>query len=173
MLDRCENKHDQLNDDNGDDTNIPDWAYNNNSSTVPTTNHDTILPVLTSTAETAPAHAIETSALNCCLKSVIKPRVQADKATMNVNDCANSDCDDPKRPGKLINCTSLGCRTKVPHALYCLLFDSIMVSQFHSTCLPVGMKAGNWFCDNVCHANSSLHSKRHRIQAIYCIFNGY
>jgi len=46
-------------------------------------------------------------------KRAIKPRVQADKATMDDSDCANSDCDDPKRPGELIKCAGLGCQTKV------------------------------------------------------------
>jgi len=39
--------------------------------------------------------------------------VQVDGATMYDSDCANSDCDDPKRPGELIQCAGLGCRTKV------------------------------------------------------------
>lgn len=46
-------------------------------------------------------------------KRAIKPRVQADQATMDYNDCANSDCDDPKRPGDMIMCAGSGCQTKV------------------------------------------------------------
>ena len=44
---------------------------------------------------------------------MIKPRVQTDEATMDYNNCVNSDCDDPKRPGELITCAGLGCQTKV------------------------------------------------------------
>ena len=32
---------------------------------------------------------------------------------INDNDCANSDCDDPKRPGEMLECAGLGCRSKV------------------------------------------------------------
>ena len=101
----------KLNDDNGDD--IPDRAYSDNPSTVPTTDHHPIIPIPVATVETAPANAIETGAPNRRPKRVIKPRVQADQATMDDSDCANSDCNDPKRPGELIKCAGLGCQTKV------------------------------------------------------------
>ena len=54
-------------------------------------------------------------------KRAIRPRVQSDQATMDYNDCANSDCDDPKRPGDLIMCAGLGCQTKVLTTLANLL----------------------------------------------------
>src|ERR1700692_3138204 len=85
LSDERDDEHaDQLNDDNGND--IPDWAY---SSTVPTTNHYSILPIPAATVETTPANAIETGAPNCHPKWVIKPRVQADQATMDDSDCPN------------------------------------------------------------------------------------
>jgi hypothetical protein len=49
-------------------------------------------------------------------KWAIRPRVQSDQVAMDYNDCANSDCDDPKRvkrPRDLIMCAGLGCQTKV------------------------------------------------------------
>jgi hypothetical protein len=50
---------------------------------------------------------------NCRHKWVIKPRVWADHVMMDDSNCANSNCDNPKRPGKLIKCAGLGCQTKV------------------------------------------------------------
>jgi hypothetical protein len=46
-------------------------------------------------------------------KRTIRPRLHADQAEISDNDCANSDCDDPKRPGELLKCYGLGCRSKV------------------------------------------------------------
>ena len=46
-------------------------------------------------------------------KWAIRPRVQSDQVAMDYNDCANSDCDDPKKPRDLIMCAGLGCQTKV------------------------------------------------------------
>ena len=46
-------------------------------------------------------------------KRTIRPRLHADQAEISDNDCANSDCDDPKRPGELLKCSGLGCRSKV------------------------------------------------------------
>jgi hypothetical protein len=46
-------------------------------------------------------------------KRTIRPRLQADQAEISDNDCTNSDCDDPKRPGELLKCSGLGCRSKV------------------------------------------------------------
>jgi hypothetical protein len=57
--------------------------------------------------------AEETSAPNRRPKRAIKPRMQTDCAEIDDSDCANSDCDDPKRPGELIKCAGLGCQTKV------------------------------------------------------------
>jgi hypothetical protein len=50
------------------------------------------------------ATAEHTEALNCRPKWVIEHQVQVDKPTMNDNDCTNSDCNDPKWSGKLIQC---------------------------------------------------------------------
>jgi hypothetical protein len=47
---------------------------------------------------------------------------ESDQATMDYNDCANSDCDDPKRPGDLIMCAGLGCQTKV-----CATFANLLI----------------------------------------------
>ena len=46
-------------------------------------------------------------------KWVIKPRIQSDEAAMDDSDCMNSDCKDPKQPGKFLKCGGLGCQIKV------------------------------------------------------------
>ena len=56
-------------------------------------------------------------------KQAIRPRVQFNQVTMDYNDCANSDCDDLKRPGDLIMCVDLGCQTKVHTTLANLLIS--------------------------------------------------
>ena len=108
LSDECDNEHmDQLNDDNGND--IPEWAYSDNPSTVPITDCHSTLPIPVTTAETTPANVIETDAPNHHPKQVIKLGVQADQVMIDDSDCANPDCDDPKRPSKLVRCVSLGC----------------------------------------------------------------
>ena len=108
--------------DNGDDTTVRS-PY---SSTVPAADRHPILLIHpAATMENAPADVImdgETSAPNRRPKRVIRPRVRADQATMDDSDCANSDCDDPKRPGKLIKCAGLGCQTKVRTRFVNVLF---------------------------------------------------
>jgi hypothetical protein len=89
----------QLND------NPPVWASSSNPTAIAPVNHLSVSPT-NATAE-------HTEAPNRRPKRVIKHRVQVDGATMYDSDCANSDCDDPKRPGELIQCAGLGCRTKV------------------------------------------------------------
>ena len=46
-------------------------------------------------------------------KRTIRPRLQADQAEISDNDCTNSDCDDPKRPGELLKCSGVSCQSKV------------------------------------------------------------
>ena len=55
-------------------------------------------------------------------KWAIRPRIQSDQVVMDYNDCANSDCDDPKRPRDLIMCAGLGCKTKV-----CATFANLLI----------------------------------------------
>jgi len=57
-----------------------------------------------------------------CPKRAIRPRVQSDQTTMDYNDCANSDCDNLKRPRDLIVCAGLGCQTKV-----CATFANLLI----------------------------------------------
>jgi len=46
-------------------------------------------------------------------KRTIRLRLHADQAEISDNDCANLDCDDPKRPGELLKCSGLGFQSKV------------------------------------------------------------
>ena len=46
-------------------------------------------------------------------KRTIRLRLHADQVEISDNNCANLDCDDPKRPGELLKCSGLGCRSKV------------------------------------------------------------
>jgi hypothetical protein len=46
-------------------------------------------------------------------KQTIRLRLHADQVEISDNNCANLDCDNPKRPGELLKCSGLGCRSKV------------------------------------------------------------
>jgi hypothetical protein len=46
-------------------------------------------------------------------KQTIRLRLYADQVEISDNNCANLVCDNPKRPGELLKCSSLGCRSKV------------------------------------------------------------
>ena len=46
-------------------------------------------------------------------KRTIKLRLRTDQAVISDNDCANSDCEDPKASGEMIMCAGLGCQSKV------------------------------------------------------------
>jgi hypothetical protein len=48
-------------------------------------------------------------------KQTIRLRLHADQAEISDNDCANSDCDDPKRSGELLKCSGLGVDQKYIH----------------------------------------------------------
>ena len=98
-----------------DNDNSPVQVFNGDSITTAEVGHHPIPP----TKPTASV-AVVNPPINAIIdenrrrpKRAIKPRVQADQATMDYNDCANSDCDDPKRPGDMIMCAGSGCQTKV------------------------------------------------------------
>jgi hypothetical protein len=76
-------------------------------------NPTAVAPINQLSAPSAPTNENVPEYTNRCPKRVIKHRVQVNEAIMDDSDCANSDCDDPKRPGELIQCAGLGCRTKV------------------------------------------------------------
>jgi hypothetical protein len=116
-----EHAEQELNDNSGDY--ITDRApYSDNHSAVPPIDYP-IPHVPAATVENAPAVENKTEAPNRRPKRVIKPRVQADQATIDDSDCANSDCDNPKRPGELIMCAGLGCQMKVCACFVHVSFD--------------------------------------------------
>jgi len=63
-------------------------------------------------------------------KRTIKPRLLTDQAEISENDCANSDCEDPKRQSEMVDCSGLGCLKGA--------------YTFHRTCLPTRVEEGGW-----------------------------
>ena len=53
-------------------------------------------------------------------KRTIKPRLLTDQAEISENDCANSDCEDPKRQSEMVDCSGLECRSKVRIRYSCI-----------------------------------------------------
>ena len=109
-------RHDS--DVNSSDTNIPEINRDIES------NDDSIADKIIPASEPAPSLSERTNTPNLATvdanpsasrrpKRIIKPRLRADQADISDNDCANSDCEDPKASGEMIMCAALGCRSKV------------------------------------------------------------
>lgn len=106
-------------------TNIPDTMINHNIKSKDNQMVDKMLAPLSKLAPVWMNNMLDLASASWWLKWTIKPRLQDDQTDMSENKCANLDCEDPRASREMVECTGLGCHSKV--SLVLSMWDAALI----------------------------------------------